>query len=77
MSVKPGRALGESVCRTGGRTVRLLFMEGQTDDVPHRLAAHDAAVWVYVAMLSRYRFAPADRKMVRHLLKKGRIEPLP
>ena len=75
--VTPLRGLGESVHESGGRRIRLLFVEGQTAEDVAALRVHDARVWVRLSELGRYAFAPADRPMVRHLRRAGVVEPLP
>lgn len=76
MSLTPLRCIGETVHQSGACVIRLVFVEARSDDVPRFLAAHDASAWVYPGSLRRYHFAPADRAMVRHIVKHG-IEPLP
>ncbi len=77
MSVTPLRRLGETVHHAGTRSVRLVFVEARADGNPRFLAAHEATAWVYPGAMGRYRFAPADRLMVRHIVRRCGVGPLP
>jgi len=77
MEVEPLRLLGETRHASRSRVVRLVFVEARAAGVPRFLEAHDAVAWVRAGGIGLYRFAPADRAMVRHIGLCRGVRPLP
>lgn len=77
MNVAIVSALGSHEHRYAYRAVRLIFFAAKPVSGRPRLIAHDSIAWVYPDALKDYAFAPADRPMVRHIVRCQCVSPLP
>jgi 8-oxo-dGTP diphosphatase len=77
MNVAIVRTLGSHEHRYADRRLRLIFFEAKPVSGRPRLIDHDGIAWVHPEGLKDYAFAPADRPMVRHIVRHKCVSPLP